>query len=154
MESAFNDETILDISLRILSHWKVYCHDKSACKIIDKFLLFCTEDDAEKIKELKKRLFMDKDKKLYLLLPLEILHKELKCGWYNVKETDRQWSILVDDFFDWLCSSDKNTKDEIREEFWNLAEANCITQKDEMGKVKFLNKLFNDKVTLYNYYVE
>ena len=90
---------------------------------MDKFLIASTHDDQKALKELKQELFMDKNRKLYISLPLEFL-KQLKEQRKGQKKdgTEELWHRMVDDFFSWICSSEESLKSETEEEFWNSEE--------------------------------
>ena len=97
---------------------------------IDTFLLALFNDDQTILTDLKKKLFTDKAKKLYISLPLSFL-RELKdtqstfledMGTPKYSDELLVWVQMIDHFFSWFCSSDENLKSELEEEFWNEEE--------------------------------
>ena len=87
---------------------------------LDSFLIDAVQDDDEKLTDLKKVFFADNDRKLYISVPLNILQQIIeKFGPNkNWKQRDELWHRLIDNFFHWICSSDKNLKLELEEKFW------------------------------------
>ena len=94
--------------------------NKKVFAFLDKFLLNSIEDTKKNVIALRKGFFTDKDKKLYISLPLKFLkqiinddrHKE---SW---RQRDKLWRRMIDDFFHWICSSDEKLKVKLEEEFW------------------------------------
>ena len=70
--------------------------------------------------DLKQELFTDRNKKLYISLPLEFLYWQVEdhCSKWEIDELTL-WHQLIDDFFTWICSSDEDFKTELEEEFWD-----------------------------------
>lgn len=93
-------------------------------KAMDKFLLSTTHDDQKALKELKQEIFMDKNGKLYISIPLDFLNQLMKNKGEQRKnyEIEELWHRMVGDFFNWICSSEENLKSEILEKFWNSKE--------------------------------
>ena len=88
---------------------------------IDLFFLAFFNDDNEKLVTMKKELFTDTEKKLYIALPMAYLqmlknNSESETNW---KQNDELWRRMIDDFFTWISSSDANLKEELEKGFWH-----------------------------------
>ena len=131
----FNIELIRDACQVILSESCFYSHRTSwngtqnLYNLLDAFLLCFIYEDPEALIDLKKKVFLDNDKKLYISLPFEFLdqinsHKDARMWrWNNSKEDKEEMyekckDEMVKDFFNWICSADERLKGQMEREFW------------------------------------
>ena len=110
-------EIICDACMVTLSGCYV-TQSKSIFELLDSFLFDCLDNSRKNVTDLKKELFVDKDRKLYLAGPLEFLKHVMEVNKYtydNWNQRDESWRQMVDDLFHWICSSDENLKAELEE---------------------------------------
>ena len=129
------NELLFKICLKMLSQnsftFYSYSHgneSKLFFETLDIFLVACIQDEQKKLIDLRRELFTDKGRKLCVSLPLEFLNQiQQTDAWKNKnwKEKDEIWRQMIDDFFNWICSSDKNLKLKLEEEFWQSFYADC-----------------------------
>ena len=105
---------------------------------LDKFFLSFFQYDQEKLIDLKKRWFISRRKNAYFLLPLRILYNNLLYNKFENEKHDissnenlASEQVLIDDYFNWICSYDKEAKEKISEEFWHSKDTICFQQKDD-----------------------
>ena len=110
-------------------------------KAVDKILLAFTNDDQEKLMHLRKEIFTDKTKKIFTSLPIKVLDDLIKYfiededdDDYNMicDTIDRDWHDMVEELFDWSCSSDKKLKAKVQKELWESKE--IIEAKKKFAK--------------------
>ena len=124
-----SDELILQGCLNALSK----CHDWFYAihleKIellyfrMDRLLLSFFQNDMEIVNGFKKKLFADKKRKLYILIPLEFLRKR------NKQLSVTVWDALTTHFFNWICSSDENLKAELKHELNHAKEFDAVLKQ-------------------------
>ena len=105
-----------------------YCYEymerkesKTLFQVLDLFLLAFLQDDQKALINLKKELFTDTSRKFCISVPLEILRNNKSQPWYS-KEKDELQNQMLDDFLNWICSSDDELKAKMEENFWNSEE--------------------------------
>ena len=134
-EFSINKLVVNSLVLNFSKCYKMfYCSYNPDIQILfeamDKFLLATTHDDPKKLKEVKKELFLDKNRKLYISLPLEFFnqileedeHEEEHEEEKKIPEIEEFWHQMVDDLLDWICSSENSLKSKIKEELWTSEE--------------------------------
>ena len=135
LEKHFNTEMILDVILAIFSNVHFSCYEDRHYDVIqinsddsayfydslDVILLAFNGDDQEKLAAFKKELFADENKKLYISLPLQFVDKQFQDGlnWMS----SQLWPEMVNDFIDWICSSDKDSITDLKNKFWKSQKA-------------------------------
>ena len=123
-----NNELMLEACLIILSEGFYNWNNIDVClkemkaifEVLDTFLLAILCNDEKKLSDVKIKLFIDTERKLYISFPLEYRNNFIK--FYRGDELDKRWHALIDEFFSWICSSDDTLKDELKEEFWKSEE--------------------------------
>ena len=113
---------------------------------MDRFILSFLNDDQTMLIDLKKKLFTDKARKLYISLPLKFLDDlKKKQNAYLGHFRHRKWRLCdeptlwvqtVDLFFTWICSSNKRVKGKLEKKFWNEEEI-VKAKKTLRGKRNF-----------------
>ena len=136
-------DIVVDISLRIIYENIVYQRFMGEVKIIyealDIFLLAFANDDQKMLFDLKKEIFADKGRKLYVSLPLDFL-KVVEFLWERFpaerkrKDELSMWIEMISDFFSWVCSSNEEFRGDLVDEFWKSDEV--LEVKKELEKLE------------------
>ena len=126
LERHFNIELIFDVLLVILFGQHCIFIDRQrklneSKALFDAFdaILLPFFDDQKKLTDFKKDALTDKKKLMYLSFPQESLKKMMEgCEFTEkcAKRVDELWHEMTEDFFTWMCSSDKQLKSELKEE--------------------------------------
>ena len=146
-EKFINGDLCLDICFKALQFNNLCDYER-----LDKFFLSCFQYDRNKLIDLKKKLVNDRNKNANFSFPLKLLYNKLKNKKYVIlsNEIIFREQAVVDDYFNWICSNDKEAKEKICEEFWQSKDMICLQQKDDLDKLEFLKELLKEKFNLCN----
>ena len=128
LEQLFSVEEIISICWTVFSH----CLDSfyyrhlniinTFFQALDSLLFILTNEDTDIFNDIKKELFLAvNERKGHISLFSKFIHKQIyrkhsSKNWRN--EVYKLCHKVVDEFFSWICSSDKDLKVKIEEEFW------------------------------------
>ena len=126
----FSAELILDICLVIFSNRHIYCYDQRDndfpmeksrffYETLDLFLLAFYGNDDELI-AFKKNSFADRNRKLYISMPLEFIDKQIETGLRDMGID--LWLEMLEEFFNWISSNNETFKSGLEDEFWDVQE--------------------------------
>ena len=140
----FINESIFHLCLTMLSRNSFYFYKKRnesklLYRTLDTFLLACIQDDEKKLIDFRREFFTDKEKKLYISLPIEFLNQIHTGVWRNESWgiKDDLWGEMVDDFFEWICPSNESLNIKLQEELWDYYYAESYNRVCSLRKPIF-----------------